>query len=121
MLGIDTNVVVRLVVADDGEQTRRARKLIDQALDRDESVLVSLERYFIGRTARAGFRIASLQQVIGRWDAARRRPSTAKQDGSPVLCRSDGRGRRITRQQPAASSGPKNAAATGLLRHGGAP
>jgi predicted nucleic-acid-binding protein len=42
MLGIDTNVVVRLVVADDAEQTRRARKLIDQALDRDEAVLVSL-------------------------------------------------------------------------------
>jgi predicted nucleic-acid-binding protein len=42
MLGIDTNVVVRLVVADDAEQTRRARKLIDQALARDESVLVSL-------------------------------------------------------------------------------
>ena len=42
MLGIDTNVVVRLIVADDAEQTRRARKLIDQALGRDESVLVSL-------------------------------------------------------------------------------
>jgi predicted nucleic-acid-binding protein len=42
MLGIDTNVVVRLVVADDAEQTRRARKLIDQALGRNESVLVSL-------------------------------------------------------------------------------
>ena len=42
MLGIDTNVVVRLIVADDAEQTRRARKLIVQALGRDESVLVSL-------------------------------------------------------------------------------
>jgi predicted nucleic-acid-binding protein len=42
MLGIDTNVVVRLVVADDAEQTRRARKLIDQALGREEPVLVSL-------------------------------------------------------------------------------
>ena len=29
MLGIDTNVVVRLVVSDDAVQTRRARKLID--------------------------------------------------------------------------------------------
>jgi len=42
MLGIDTNVVVRLVVADDAEQTRRARKLVEQALGRDEPVLVSL-------------------------------------------------------------------------------
>ena len=42
MLGIDTNVVVRLVVADDAEQTRRARKLVDQALGRDEPLLVSL-------------------------------------------------------------------------------
>jgi len=42
MLGIDTNVVMRLLVSDDAEQTRRARKLIEQALDREEPVLVSL-------------------------------------------------------------------------------
>jgi predicted nucleic-acid-binding protein len=42
MLGIDTNVVVRLVVSDDAEQTRRARKLVEQAVTRDEPVLVSL-------------------------------------------------------------------------------
>jgi predicted nucleic-acid-binding protein len=42
MLGIDTNVVVRLVVADDAGQTDRARKLIEQALSREEPVLVSL-------------------------------------------------------------------------------
>ena len=42
MLGIDTNVVVRLVVSDDAEQTRRARKLVAQTLARDETVLVSL-------------------------------------------------------------------------------
>jgi len=42
MIGIDTNVVVRLVVADDADQTRRARQLIDQALGRGEPVLVSL-------------------------------------------------------------------------------
>ena len=40
MLGIDTNVVVRLVVADDAEQTRRARKLIEQALSREEALQV---------------------------------------------------------------------------------
>ena len=42
MLGIDTNVVVRLIVAADAEQTLRARKLVEQALRRDEAVLVSL-------------------------------------------------------------------------------
>jgi predicted nucleic-acid-binding protein len=42
VLGIDTNVVMRLLVSDDAEQTRRARKLIEQALDSEESVLVSL-------------------------------------------------------------------------------
>jgi predicted nucleic acid-binding protein len=39
MLGIDTNVVVRLVVADDAAQTDRARKLIELALSREEPVL----------------------------------------------------------------------------------
>ena len=42
MLGLDTNVVMRLLVMDDAEQTRRARKLIEQSLDREEPVLVSL-------------------------------------------------------------------------------
>ncbi len=42
MLGIDTNVVIRLVISDDAEQTRRARKLVEQTLSDDEPVLVSL-------------------------------------------------------------------------------
>ena len=42
MLGIDTNFVVRLVVADDADQTARARGLIEQTLRREEPVLVSL-------------------------------------------------------------------------------
>jgi predicted nucleic-acid-binding protein len=42
MLGIDTNVVMRLLVSDDAEQTRCARKLIEQSLGRKEPVLVSL-------------------------------------------------------------------------------
>jgi predicted nucleic-acid-binding protein len=42
MLGIDTNVVVRLIVLDDVAQTRRARRLVEQALSRDELVPVSL-------------------------------------------------------------------------------
>jgi predicted nucleic-acid-binding protein len=42
VLGIDTNVVVRLIVSDDAKQTRRARKLVERALSRDEPVRVSL-------------------------------------------------------------------------------
>ena len=42
MLGIDTNAVIRLVISDDAEQTRRARKRVDRAIGRDEPVLVSL-------------------------------------------------------------------------------
>ena len=42
MLGIDTNVVIQLLVSDDAEQTRRARKLVELAVSRDEPVLVSL-------------------------------------------------------------------------------
>lgn len=42
MLGIDTNVLVRLLVRDDLAQTRRARALIDASIRKDESVFVSL-------------------------------------------------------------------------------
>ena len=42
MLGIDTNVLVRLLVADDALQTRRARALVERALDHDDPILVSL-------------------------------------------------------------------------------
>jgi predicted nucleic-acid-binding protein len=42
MLGIDTNVLVRQVVSDDAEQTRLARKLVEQTLRGNEPVLVSL-------------------------------------------------------------------------------
>jgi predicted nucleic-acid-binding protein len=62
MLGVDTNVVVRLVVADDADQTRRARKLIEHSLAREEPALISLlvlqesewvlrSRYGFGREA----------------------------------------------------------------------
>ena len=72
MLGIDTNVVVRLLIADDMVQTRRARKLIDQAMGRDEAVLVSLpvmvetewvlrSRYGLGRDAVLGVFRAALE------------------------------------------------------------
>ena len=42
MLGIDTNVLVRLLVADDAAQTRRARALVERAVEREEPVLISL-------------------------------------------------------------------------------
>jgi predicted nucleic-acid-binding protein len=42
MLGIDTNVLLRLLVADDAAQTRRARQLVEDALAQDVEVLVSL-------------------------------------------------------------------------------
>jgi predicted nucleic-acid-binding protein len=42
MLGLDTNVLVRLLIEDDPAQTRRARNLVDAAVEADEVVLVSL-------------------------------------------------------------------------------
>ena len=42
MLGIDTNVLVRLLVLDDAAQTKRARVLVEQAQMRGQPVLVSL-------------------------------------------------------------------------------
>ena len=42
MLGVDTNVLVRLLIADDADQTRRARQLVEKSLAQDEPVLVSL-------------------------------------------------------------------------------
>jgi predicted nucleic-acid-binding protein len=42
MLGIDTDVLVRLLIADDANQTRRARRLVETSLGRNEPVLVSL-------------------------------------------------------------------------------
>lgn len=42
MLGIDTNVLVRLLVADDAAQTRRARALVERALGDVGAILISL-------------------------------------------------------------------------------
>jgi predicted nucleic-acid-binding protein len=72
MLGLDTNVVIRLIVTDDAEQTRRARRLVEQALGRDEPVLISLlvllesewvlrSRYGFGREALMGIFRALLE------------------------------------------------------------
>jgi predicted nucleic-acid-binding protein len=67
MLGIDTNVLVGLVVSDDVGQTRRARRLVEQALDRDELVLVSLlvllESEWVLRS-RYGFNRGSLLEIF---------------------------------------------------------
>ena len=67
MLGIDTNVVVRLVVADDADETARARGLIEQTLSREEPVLVSLlvllECEWVLRS-RYGFSRAALMSIF---------------------------------------------------------
>jgi predicted nucleic-acid-binding protein len=40
VIAVDTNVLVRLAVADDAEQARRARALLDVARDAEEKVFV---------------------------------------------------------------------------------
>ena len=71
MLEIDTNLFVRLLISDDAEQTRRARKLIEQSAAREESVLVSLlvlietewvlrSRYELGQASLLGLFRAAL-------------------------------------------------------------
>ncbi len=42
MLGIDTNVLVRLLVVDDAGQTQRARQIVSRAVQEGVAVLVSL-------------------------------------------------------------------------------
>lgn len=42
MLGIDTNVLVRLLVEDDAEQTRRAQRLVARAVEAGDAVVISL-------------------------------------------------------------------------------
>ena len=42
MLGIDTNVLVRLLVVDDEAQVRRARRMVEERYAAGEAVLVSL-------------------------------------------------------------------------------
>lgn len=41
MIALDTNVLVRFLVEDDEDQTRRATRLIKGALDRDEELFIS--------------------------------------------------------------------------------
>lgn len=42
MIGLDTNVFVRLLVADDPAQTRKAQSRIERAIAQEEAILVSL-------------------------------------------------------------------------------
>jgi predicted nucleic-acid-binding protein len=42
VLGLDTNVLVRLLVSDDAAQTRKARELVERCAGRGEQVLISL-------------------------------------------------------------------------------
>jgi predicted nucleic-acid-binding protein len=41
MIGLDTNVLIRFLVEDDEEQCRRARELIEKAVNEDEALYVS--------------------------------------------------------------------------------
>jgi len=41
MIAVDTNVVVRLMVEDDPAQAKRARRVLEQAAERDEPAFVS--------------------------------------------------------------------------------
>lgn len=41
MIAFDTNLVVRLMVEDDERQLRKARGILEQAVERDEQVLVT--------------------------------------------------------------------------------
>jgi predicted nucleic-acid-binding protein len=41
MIGVDTNVLVRFLVEDDAEQTKRADALFRRALARDEKIFIS--------------------------------------------------------------------------------
>lgn len=67
MLAVDTNVVIRLVVDDDPAQTRRARRLVEAALERDEAVMVSL-LVLLGSEwvlrSRYGFAKAALMDIL---------------------------------------------------------
>lgn len=69
MLGIDTNVLVRLLVSDDPAQTRRARGLIEKALANEEPVVIStlvmLETEWVLRS-RYGFDREAVHAIFRR-------------------------------------------------------
>jgi predicted nucleic-acid-binding protein len=69
VLGIDTNVLVRLLVADDASQTRRARSLVDRAAEAGDSVLVSLpviiETEWVLRSRYAFDKQATIKIIVG--------------------------------------------------------
>jgi hypothetical protein len=69
VLGIDTNVLVRLLVEDDAEQTQRARTLVERTVTRGEGILVSSrasnKRCSIGPTTLRVLRTASSQPTTG--------------------------------------------------------
>jgi predicted nucleic-acid-binding protein len=68
LLGIDTNVLVRLLVQDDRAQSRRARELVQQAVDRERvvwvSLLVMIETEWVLRSRYAFSKAATLQLIV---------------------------------------------------------
>lgn len=67
MLGLDTNVLVRLLVQDDRAQSRRARELVQQAVEHERvvwiSLLVMIETEWVLRS-RYGFDKSATLQTI---------------------------------------------------------
>jgi predicted nucleic-acid-binding protein len=68
LLGIDTNVLVRLLVQDDRAQSRRARELVQQAAGRGRvvwvSLLVMIETEWVLRSRYAFDKAATLQLIV---------------------------------------------------------
>jgi predicted nucleic-acid-binding protein len=111
MLGVDTNVVIRPIISDDAEQTRRARKLVEQALSHDEPLLVSLlvllESEWVLRS-RYGFNREALLSIFRALLAALRLPSMAKRLGCPALYRSNVRVTRVAEVEFDSSRGVRS-------------
>lgn len=69
MLGIDTNMLVRVVVDNDPAECKRARRLLDATVGKGEAIFVSLvvllEFEWVARS-RYGFAKAEILDVISR-------------------------------------------------------
>jgi predicted nucleic-acid-binding protein len=74
VIGLDTNVLVRYLVEDDASQSRRASKLIDDAVERGEELFISdvvmCETVWVLSSA-YGFSRAEICDVLGQLLRAR--------------------------------------------------
>ncbi len=84
MLGVDTNVLVRLLIEDDAAQTQRARNLVDAAIAEEEVVLVSLPVLLETEwVLRSRYEIAP-EAILGLFRAALEARELAFEDESAV-------------------------------------